>query len=199
VIISMQGSLLTRGWTMVTPLMMNVMRISSAFKRRRRWLVPATVAAMLVSIATTVAIGLHYAYSVGAANFLADGITSYPQNAFNWAQQAITSPSTLVRPRFGAMGFGAVVTALVMIMRAHFYWWPIHTVGLLTCYTWTGDWMWFQFFLGWLIKTSIVKIGGGRALRGARHFFIAFIFVEGFIDGVAALSFTLSGGAIPFF
>ena len=86
-----------------------------------------------------------------------------------------------------------------MVMRTRFYWWPLHPIGLLANSTWWAQSLWFPFLLGWLTKVGIMKLAGGRMLRSARRFFIAFIIVEAFVGGVSALVRAITAGAVPGF
>jgi len=95
------------------------------------------------------------------------------------------------------MGFFGM--AFLMFMRARFYWWPIHSIGLLSCSSWHANRLWLPFLLGWMCKVGIMRLAGGRALRKARDFFIALIIVEATMDGVSTIVRTISGGHVPGF
>lgn len=97
--------------------------------------------------------------------------------------------------------FGAALVAACGIMRLRFVWWPLHPLPLLFANTWAMSRLYPSFFLGWVIKTALVKIGGGRFYQASRPFFIGVIF--GNIMGagiwyvVAALQFWLTGREPP--
>ncbi len=204
VIASMQGMLLFGGrTTLMAPQTMGALRISEVFGERRRWLLPAMVVSVLVALAAMTHQVLTQAYSMGAVNFW-DGLqTVMPQGAFNTAHNLITQPSQAAAPRLGALAFGSVAMGLVMFMRARFYWWPVHAIGLLAASGWHARRLWWPFFLGWLAKVGIMKLAGGRTLRQARNFFIALIAVEysvGALSGVSQLVFrTFFDIALPGF
>jgi len=82
-------------------------------------------------------------------------------------------------------------------MRARFYWWPLHPVGLLAFASYGLDRMWFSFMLGWLIKVAFLRFGSGRLLRQGRLFFVGFIMTELFFDGAWTLASWLTRGAVP--
>jgi hypothetical protein len=81
-------------------------------------------------------------------------------------------------------------------MRTRFYWWPIHSVGLLAIGNWSADRMWLPFLLGWLIKLCLMKFAGGKAIRQTRVFFIAFILADSSLTAVKTIVGALSGGRV---
>ncbi len=195
----MQTYMLVRGGTVfLAPMAMNAFRISEVFERGRRWLLPAMLAATLVGMFCGTYTVLTQAYSMGAANF-ADNWSQLiiPQNIFDGAHRMITQPTVAARAYLRPLFTGMGLMGLMMFLRARFYWWPIHGIGLMTCSSWHAQRLWFQFLLGWAIKVGIMKFTGGRTLRKARRFFIAVIMVEGFLDGASVLVRTLTGGAAP--
>jgi len=103
------------------------------------------------------------------------------------AQYYIVQGQAAVLPHYGALAYGFLKTGAVIFLRARFYWWPVHPIGLLIQDNWFAHRIWLPFFLGWLCKVSIMKLGGGRQLKAARNFFIAFVVVEGFFGCLSAL------------
>ncbi len=203
VIASMQSTLLLTGSTThLAPMAMNSFRIAEVFKRRRRLLVPALMVAILVAMACTTHTVLTQAYSQGAVNFQDTwAVSSVPKGVFNEAQRVLQGQTTeWHRLHLRPFLFGTFGMAFLMFMRARFYWWPVHAIGLLTASSWNMvHRLWLAFLLGWLIKIGVMKLGGGRALRRGRYFFIGVIVVEGFVTGISAIVRTATGGAVPGF
>jgi hypothetical protein len=201
VIGQMQGALLLSGSTnTLAPLAMGAFRISSVFKKRRRLLLPALIAALVVAIVCTTYTTLGQAYRTGALNFSDTwSAKDVPMWAFEQADRMIKLPSQSAEPYLGPAIFGGVLTWIVMFMRARFYWWPIHPIGLISISGWHAHRLWLPFFLGWLTKVSIMKLAGGQTLRDARYFFIALILTETFLGGVSALVSTVTHGSVPGF
>jgi hypothetical protein len=54
-------------------------------------------------------------------------------------------------------------------VRQNFYWWPIHPIGYVT--TGLNGGIWFLAFLGWLIKTRVLKYAGGEGYKKLIPFF----------------------------
>jgi hypothetical protein len=203
VVVSSQGWLLLEGAGIgLAPMAINAFRISDVFGERRRWLFPALFSALLVAIACTTWVVLTRAYSMGAVNFSSTWeIQHLARAVFDNAQRTMTGgKSEVARLHVRPFLMGSLGMAFLMFMRARFYWWPVHSIGLLICSSW-GMFarLWFPFFLGWLTKVGIMKLAGGRMLRKARDFFIAAIIVDSFITGLSAVVRTISGGAVPTF
>lgn len=184
----------------LAPVAMDAFRISETFKRRKRLLVPALTASVLVALVATSYMALRLAYRMGAANFSFTWATNVvPIRVFDWAQRIIKQPTDSAQVYWGPLSSGAALTAVIMVMRGRFYWWPIHPIGLLACNSYAAQHIWFPFFLGWLTKVCIMKFSGGRMLRAVRNFFIAFILGEVAVNGISTAVRIISGGAVPGF
>jgi len=76
------------------------------------------------------------------------------------------------------MGVGGSMMALFLFLRTRVFWWP-HPIGYVM---WNMlqpvRTMWFSFFIGWLLKTLILKFGGLRAFHRSRRFFVGLVVGE---------------------
>jgi uncharacterized integral membrane protein len=91
----------------------------------------------------------------------------------------------------GAMLGGGLIMTFLLVMRQLFYWWPLHPIGYVAAGLWRG--VWFSFFLGWLVKRSVLKYGGGALFHRATPVVIGLVagqffsgmvwFVVGLIHG----------------
>jgi len=200
-IVHMQSSLfVTGGTTVLAPMAINAFRISEVFGKRKRWLLPAMLIAMAVATICATHTELSYAYRVGGVNF-ADwwGQKTVPEGAFKGTERFITQGSLAAELHLRPFLMGIFGMGLLMFMRARFYWWPVHSLGLLCASSWHAHRLWFPFLLGWLTKVAIMKFAGGRMLRSGRYFFIGLIMVEALIGALSVIVRTLSGGAVPGF
>lgn len=96
------------------------------------------------------------------------------------ASQAATGLSKLglIRPDFNTVGMvltGLVTVVLCYILRFRFAGWPLHPLFFVVIGTGISNQSWVCFLLGWMIKTLIVKVGGGRAYRSVQPLFIGII------------------------
>ncbi len=194
------GIMMGSNYSFLSPPAIHSFRISEVFQRRRRLLLPALFVALWVGIAASSWTCLTQGYKYGAANFSDTwGATGLPKAIFDSAHQKIEHPEQVDQAKWAPFGIGIGLTGLVMFMRARFYWWPIHPIGLLAISNWHADRIWLPFLLGWLTKVGLMKFGSGRSVREARFFFIALILVESFVGVVSTIVGTLSKGAIPGF
>ena len=202
VIASMQDTLLVSGGSaFLAPMAINAFRIAEVFpKRRRRLLVPALMAAFLVALVCCTYWGLATAYEIGGLNKAGSWAqVREPIWRYKAADSIIRGSTEYSKCYWGPMTIGVGAMSFMLFMRARFYWWPIHSIGLLTCSSWNAHRLWLPFLVGWLTKVSIMKFAGGRALRSARYFFIALILVEATVGGVSTLIRIVSRGTVPGF
>jgi len=195
-----QNMLLYGATIMLAPVAMDSFRISSVFTRRKRLFIIALTCSILVALVATSYMVLKQAYGMGALNFDFTWATSrVPFYVFDGAQRIVKNPSESAQPYLGCFSLGFVLTAVVMFMRARFYWWPIHPIGLLACNSGAAHYIWIPFLMGWATKVAIMKLAGGHMLRTVRHFFIAFIIGEVFVGGLSTAISTISHGSVPGF
>ncbi len=202
VITSLQDTLFVSGSSgYLAPMAINAFRIAEVFpKNRRRLLLPALVLAFLVAMACSTYGLLSTAYSMGGLNMVDSwAAVREPQWRFAAAENIIRGAGQYDKLYWGPLAIGAGAMSVLMFLRARFYWWPIHGLGLLTCSSWNAHRLWLPFFLGWVTKVSIMKFTGGRTLRSARYFFIAVILGEATVDGLSSALRILTQGATPAF
>jgi len=181
----------------LSPAAMHCFRIGDVFKKHRRMLLPAMIAALLVALAVCSWTFLSEAYLRGVLNFQDEwGNINNPQNIFWGAHNTISQPFRANQVHWGPFGIGVVLTGFIMLMRARFYWWPLHSIGLLAISNWSADRMWLPFMLGWMIKMFMARLGGGRMMRQMRFFFIGLIMAESSMDVVSTIIRAVSGGAL---
>jgi len=183
------------------PAMMHCMRISEVFKKGRRLLAPILVLVLIVSLTISTWTYLDQAYKVGVLNFNDAnwGATNNVRTAFDLAHQKIQGTGVGRLFVTGPFVTGVLLTSFVMFMRARFYWWPLHPIGLLACSGWNPDRIWLPFLIGWFIKVGVSKFAGGRTLREGRLFFIGVIMAEAAVSGISTVIGAFSRGSIPGF
>lgn len=80
-------------------------------------------------------------------------------------------------------GMGIGITSVLSFLRLRFTNWPIHPVGYLMLGTFPGVHLWFSIFIGWILKTLIVRWGGSSVYQQAKPFFFGLIVGESLAAG----------------
>ena len=73
---------------------------------------------------------------------------------------------------------GVVVTIFLVIMRAMFWWWPLHPLGYALSASWTMIVFWFPVLVAWSIKQPLLRYGSIKIYRRFRPLFLGMIFGE---------------------
>lgn len=84
----------------------------------------------------------------------------------------------LIRPDGRAAGLvfsGLLAVLATCLLRFRFAKWPLHPLFFVMLGAWNSRSLWFSFLLGWLIKTLVIKFGGGCGYRSLKPLFIGFI------------------------
>ncbi len=161
----------------LSPHVMNALRISSAFRRRKWLFLPVMIAALLVALAAGTYSSLQWVYYRHGALNLAN------THAINWGSILIYAPThEMIRnspaapqAHYVGLACGAVVMTALQTLRTVFYWWPINPLGFLISASWAIRPLWFSFLIGWLVKRSMLRFGSGGVLRGGRRFFLGVV------------------------
>lgn len=74
---------------------------------------------------------------------------------------------------WGGVGAGLVLAVGALRMRVPRF--PLHPLPLLLLGSWVMSRFWFSFFVGWAIKTALLKIGGAPLFERARPLFIGIV------------------------
>ena len=84
---------------------------------------------------------------------------------------------------------GMLATFLLMFLRTHLLWWPLHPLGYALGNSFNMDIIWMPMCVSWVLKKLILRFGGIRAYRNAMPFFIGLLLG----DYVSACIFSLIG------
>jgi len=131
----------------------------------------AVVAGMLGAIWIT----MHLNYTRGGGNMRQFGV---PWMAFNFTEHHMRNPfeAAWIWERWGFTAIGASAMSLLVFLRHHFAWWPVHYVGFVVADSWVMGWAWWSVFVGWLVKLIIMRSGGAIAYRRHMPIFLGLIF-----------------------
>ncbi len=166
----------------------------------RKWFNIILFAGLLAALLLSIAANLSNSYSVGGGNSLSG--VNWPNEmegaakkvarleveglagkaaGFGLAEKAASIQADPGFWRFFC--FGAVLVGLCMFMRLRFTWWPFHPLPLLMLNEWCMSRLYVSFLAGWLIKTAILRVGGGKVFSDVKPFFLGVIFGQCLIAG----------------
>ena len=76
---------------------------------------------------------------------------------------------------------GGGFTLLLFSLRQRFVWFPFHPVGFIMMQTYPMKTLWFSTFIGWAIKSVIMKYGGAKVLVASLPMFLGVAFGDIFM------------------
>ena len=117
----------------------------------------------------------------------------------SWQAHSNGGPDRPVELWWSAGVGGLVVTALTACRWA-FAWWPLHPIGYLVSMTPPIQALWFSFFLGWLVKSQVMRYGGARIYVGLRPLAYGLVAGEAMAAGLfllVAIACQIAGVRVP--
>ena len=81
-------------------------------------------------------------------------------------------------------GIGAGITGGLGVARLAWAWWPLHPLGYLASATFATSMVWFSFFVGWLLKSGVMRYGGMQLYRWMKPVAYGLIAGEAAIAGI---------------
>jgi hypothetical protein len=154
----------------------NGLKVADRFLQQKRRLFWAIGAAIVVTLAVSLAIRLEAGYEHGAINlnaFYADNAAQYP---YRFMAEAVHAPVGAHWDGILLVAVGAAVMALLELLHYKFLWWPFHPLGFPISAAFAP--MWFSLFVAWLLKSLVLKYGGPQLYRATVPFFLGMILGE---------------------
>jgi len=133
---------------------------------------------ILLAVAVSYVASLNFIYRQGALNLEPWIYVGVGPMGLRWASGAIQNPYPPNLQGILSIGLGGVVTAILLVMRHRFLWWPLHPLGYALGITWAPFHLWFSTLLGWAVKGMILRLGGFGLYRRWRPFFLGLILGE---------------------
>jgi hypothetical protein len=153
----------------------NGSKIAFERKIKGRKVATAIWVAILVTLFATYVSGLHLAYHYGGLNTASWHYKGLPQLWGGAIQDKMNFPAGPQKAILLFDVLGAVLMSVFIFMQNRFLWWPIHPLGLMIGSTSPSQWVWFSIFLGWLLKISILHLGGINTYRKILPLFLGLI------------------------
>ena len=150
----------------------NSLKLSEGFGGSKRPLFWTMLLAIAVGMISAMWVVMELGYSYGALNLKIPG---GKHGFYDYAAGLIRTPSEPHLWGWINTGIGAGVMLLLMLARWYYVWWPLHPLGYPIGPTGIMDHLWFDMFLAWLIKVSVLRYGGVALYRKTRPFFMGMI------------------------
>jgi hypothetical protein len=168
------------------PSLVHASRITEETKHRRLMITAITAALVIgVIVSFTAMLALCYRYGIRELGLdWASGTTLHTYE--NIITMIETPPETSHWVRIFAI-IGAAVMLLLVVGYHRFYWWPLHPIGYLMCYSSAMRILWFNFFIGWLCNALCMRYGGVELFKKIRLLFIGLIIGDFLMGGTWAL------------
>jgi len=156
------------------PSVMNSMKITDGAKVRRKPLFGAMVLSIVITILFAGYATMMLAYKYGGLNLPGNWFGMRTVFGFKMGPVAnmLRRPEGTIWTNVGYMAWGAGLMAFLFTMGGRYYWWPLHPLGLLMANSFAIEHFWFSIMLGWMIKSCILKYGGGGTYKRLRGFFL---------------------------
>ena len=135
----------------------------------------AILVAVGVAIVVAVATTLMLAYDVGAFNFQHHAFRVGGIEAFGALAEKTNANFGPDRWRLSFFGFGMVLMYAVLLIRTRIVNFWLHPIGLTFMSTSVAGLMTINFFLTWLAKTTLRRLGGNRLVERAKPFFLGLV------------------------
>jgi hypothetical protein len=168
------------------PSLVHASRITEKIKQRRRVITVIAIALLLgVTVSFTAMLALCYKFGIRELGLdWASGTTLHTYENVVALIEAPPETSQWVR-NFALIG--AAVMLILVVGYHRFYWWPLHPIGYLTCYSSAMRILWFSFFVGWLCNALCMRYGGVVLFKKIRYLFIGLIIGDFLMGGIWAL------------
>lgn len=165
----------------IMPSFANTMKLIEPLNLKRGTLMKAAVIAMLLGATVSLGATLFMCYQEGALNSNQYDLRfSGQQNV----QALVGSLDSVPKPsetRFKWAALGMTLMVVLIYGRYNFAWWPLHPIGLPLASGWEVQRSVFSFFVAWLCKTVLLRLGGVPLYNKAKPFFIGLLLGQVFI------------------
>jgi len=167
------------GWAPM-PFFVQALRLADASQERVGRMAKLGTVVVVLTLVVSLACTIYWQYDHGAPNrgwtrssswfafenmveikqtLRGQGRLAEAETVHGWARLAHLAPLWRQTTAF----LIAFVLALVVgFGRLRFVWWPFHPLAFVFLGGWPGNYHYFSFFLGWLVKTLVTRYGGGK-------------------------------------
>lgn len=175
------------------PSLMDAYKLADVSRIPLRPLLPWIAVSLLTAIISSYVAFMLMAYHLGAVRFNSWFLLVSPQQTLQFVCGYLDHPYGTSIANWMLMGSGAVFTWILAKLRSLYTWWPLHPLGYAMGPSWPMIQLWFSLFVGWLLKSLVLRYGGFRGFHAARPFFLGLVVGEFVAAGLWLLIDTISG------
>ncbi len=162
--------------------LLDSLRIADGTRIRRRAFFGVLSLGVMIALVVSVGLNIYLPYHMGGTrldSWMEQGSTVYTLNDYQPYFLPGVSPvagDAWQMPVF--FGVGVVVTILLTLLRASFFWWPLHPLGYALSGSWSTVEFWFPCLIAWIFKSLSLRYGGMSFYAKARPFFLGLVLGE---------------------
>lgn len=147
----------------VMPFQMEGLKLAEQTGLRRRTFMLVMLAATAVGVTASMVTALYLGYRLTwASGKIYDGPLRLGAVIWDEGMRAVSNPrGANVAGAPWVLG-GGLFTALLMMLRARWLWWPLHPIGYVVAETGMGFYLWCDYLVAWLLKAAVLRYGGHR-------------------------------------
>ena len=147
------------------PSVMDGLKISHSTGLRPRHVLIALAVALPLAFVVSAVVVLKMSYGHGG-NYMPRDIYEWgPEWLFDRAKLYFTQRVGPSWPALGTTVVGVAIMALLYRMHRRHVWWPFYPLGFVTANSAVMVHQWFSIFVGWLVRTVVVRVAGGAGYR----------------------------------
>ena len=136
---------------------------------------------------------IYFQYGLASAKVRGWPSRSVAQIPFLRLQQWIAMPRDADLPTILAMGWGAAVMIVLVLLRQRVLWWPIHPIGFAFAGNWALQELWCPFFVAWMLKWLVLRYGGMKFYRRILPYFLGLILGDYIVPLLWAIAGVITG------
>ena len=166
------------------PSVMNNFKLAEPLRLKQRPFLLAMGIAIVLAMGVSYYSSIDLAYTHGAVNLQHWTYMISTVSPFNRLTSILQNPTGIELERIGSFIFGGAMMFGMLWMRHHYLWWKLHPIGSLMMTSYATYCFWGSFFIGWLLKYTVLKFGGVAQYRKLRPLVLGVVLGECFIGGI---------------
>ena len=166
------------------PSVMNNFKLAEPLRLKQRPFLLAMGIAIVLAMGVSYYSSIDLGYRYGAVNLQHWTYMISATVPFTRLTSILQHPSGIELERLGSFIFGGAAMFGMLWMRHHYLWWKLHPIGSLMMTSYATYCFWGSFFIGWLLKYTVLKFGGVAQYRKLRPLVLGVVLGECFIGGI---------------